>query len=107
MIVEHRFDRRCIFRQLLNTQVFRLVVREAQVILRGEQCILDLLQVRDGLVDLVNGSVEPLARYSVVAGKTFFECIHILLKVENVELLILDDLKFLPILERVEGRVAQ
>ena len=106
LLVEHCFDRRRIFRQLLDTQVFRLVVRKAQVVLRGEQRILDFLQVRDGLVDLVNGGIEPLTRYPVVAGKALFEGIHILLKVENVELLVLDDLKLLLVLERVEGRIA-
>lgn len=72
LLVEHCFDRRCIFRQLLDAQVFRLVVRKAQVVLRGEQRILDFLQVRDGLVYLVDSGVEPLARYPVIAGKALF-----------------------------------
>ena len=45
-------------REALDGQGFRLVIRQSQVILRREQRILGLLQVRDGLIDLFDRRLE-------------------------------------------------
>ena len=63
--------------------------------------------MRDGLVDLVDGGAEFLARDAVVAAKALLEGVHVLLKVQDIELLIFHDLQLAAVLQRVERRVAQ
>jgi len=58
-----------------DTEVFRLVIGKPQVVLRGEERVLSLLQMRDRLVDLIDRRLELLAREPVVPRKAFLESV--------------------------------
>ena len=47
--------------EFLDGEGIGLVVRQAEVVFGADQGVLDLLQVRDGLVDFVDGGLELLA----------------------------------------------
>ena len=62
-----------VFRQLFDGEVLGLVVGQAELAVGGSQGFLDLLQVGNGLVDLVDGFAEALAGLGVVIGELFLE----------------------------------
>ena len=64
-------------RQTLDGQTLCLVVRQSQIILRREQRILGLLQVRDGLIDLFDRRLELSACNVVIARKAGLELLHL------------------------------
>lgn len=94
-LVEHRTHRWRVLYELLYTEVIRLVVSKAQIVLRRQQCLFDFLKVRYGLVDFINSLTETFAGEPIVAVEALLERGHILLEMENVELLVSDSLKLL------------
>lgn len=60
-------------RESLDGKVVCLVVGKAQVVLRADEGILDLLEMGNGLVYLVNGCLELLAGKAVVAPEGILE----------------------------------
>ena len=66
----------------------RFVVRQAQVVLRRQQRILGFLQMRDSLVDLLDGGLELAAREVVVTPELRLEVLHLLLEVRDVDVLV-------------------
>ena len=55
--------------QFLNGQCFSFVVGQAQVVLAANERILDFLQVRNGLVNLLDGGLELLAGKAIVPAE--------------------------------------
>ena len=93
--------------QALDGQVLGLVVGKTQIVFRGKQGFFGLLQMVDSLVDFLDGFLEFLAGKPVIAGKLILKVVEVLLKMGDVQVLFPDLGQLGPVLERVEGSVAQ
>ena len=93
--------------ELFDGQILGLVVGQAQLAVGGGEGVLDLLQVGDGLVDLVDGLLEALTGLLVIVGKFGLEIVHFVFKVGDVDVLLPDEGQFLFGFDRVHGGVAK
>lgn len=93
--------------EALNSEILSFVVGEAEVVLRAEEVFFSLLEVLDGLVDLFDGSLEFAASEVVIASEALFESFHILFKMRDVNILVLDGDELVFVVYGIEGGVAK
>lgn len=89
--------------ELLDAQIFRVIVSQAKIVLRAEEIILHLLVRLDGLVNLFNGLVEFFAGFLIVTGEFVTEGIDLVLKVGNIHTLLASQNEFLLVLNALLG----
>ena len=93
--------------ELLDGEGVGLVVRQAEVVFGADQGVLDLLQVRDGLVDFVDGGLELLAGQTVIAAEGLLEGIQLAFEMGHVHALAAGDLQFFLDADRLLGGIDQ
>ena len=94
-------------RKLLDRKIFGLLVRQAHVVLRTDESLSYLLQVSDGLVDLVDRGLELIAREAVVTTELILELFEVILEVSNIYVLLTNEREFLLVLCGVLRRTAE
>ena len=93
--------------ELLDGKGIGLVVRQAEVVFGADQGVLDLLKVRDGLVDFVDGGLELLAGQTVIAAEGLLERIQLAFEMGHVHALAAGDLQFFLDADRLLGGIDQ
>ena len=93
--------------EFLDGEGVGLVVRQAEVVFGADQGVLDLLQVRDGLVDFVDGGLELLAGQTVIAAEGLLERIQLAFEMGHVHALTAGDLQFFLDSYRLLGGIDQ
>jgi hypothetical protein len=69
----------------------RLIVRQAQAAICTDQGVLRLLEMIDGLVDLINRRLEVPCGEVVVLGKTVLEGLKLAFELRDVDVLRLNE----------------
>ena len=87
--IKHFLHSRRIFCQFFNAQIFRLIVRQPKLVFGGEKGFPCFLQMGNRFINLVNGRLKFITGNPIVARKPFFKGIHIVLKVQDIYLLML------------------
>ena len=81
--------------------------RQAEVVFGADQGVLDLLQVRDGLVDFVDGGLELLAGQTVIAAEGLLERVQLAFEMGHVHALAASDFQFFLDAYRLLGGIDQ
>ena len=82
-ILEHLLHRRIVLGEFLHRKLLSLLVSDAQVVLRSEQCFLDLGEPLYRFVYLIDRIGELLLGKTVVPVEVSLECIEIVLEVRD------------------------
>lgn len=88
-------------------EVVGLVVGQAQVVFGADKGVLDLLEMGNGLVDLIDGGLELLAGEAIVAAKGVLESQKLVLKVGDIHALTAGNRKLALIVHCLLGGIHQ